>query len=155
MTAKDLIDRFRKPALPLLALVALLVAGCDKVGGATMTFWDVIWAMIFFYFWFMAIWIWISVIGDIIRRNDMTGLSKGIWFVAVIIVPLFGALIYLITRPKVTAQDVEMMTKADAAAKAASGVSTGDQIEKLNQLLASGAITQPEYETLKAKAIAG
>ncbi len=153
MTTKDLVDRFRKPALPLLALVALFVAGCNQVGGATMTFWDVIWAMIFFYFWFMCIWIWISVVGDIIRRNDMTGVSKAIWIVVVIILPLLGALIYLITRPKVTAQDVQMMTQADAAAKAAAGVSSADQIEKLNQLLASGAITQPEYETLKKKAI--
>ncbi len=48
-----------------------------------------------------------------------------------------------------------MMTQADAAAKAASQVSTADQIEKLNQLKASGAITEPEYNELKAKAIAG
>jgi hypothetical protein len=92
---------------------------------------------------------------DIFRRNDMSGVMKVIWILAIFIIPLFGALIYLIIRPKVTAQDVQMMTQADAAAKAASQVSSADQIEKLNQLLASGAITQPEYETLKAKAIAG
>ena len=155
MTTKDLVDRFRKPALPLLALVALFVAGCNQVGGATVTFWDIIWSMIFFYFVFMVIWVWVSVIGDIFRRNDMSGVSKAIWIIAVIFLPLLGCLIYLITRPKVTAQDVQIMTQADAAAKAAAGVSSADQIEKLNQLLASGAITQPEYETLKAKAIAG
>ena len=69
--------------------------------------------------------------------------------------PFLGALIYIISRPKVTAQDVEMMTQADAAAKAVSQVSVADQIEKLNQLKASGAITEPEYNELKAKAIAG
>ena len=155
MTIKELVARFRKPALPLLAVLAFVVAGCNQVGGATMTFWDVIWAMVFFYFWFMCIWIWISVIGDILRRNDLSGPSKFIWIMVAFIIPLFGALIYMITRPKVTAQDVQIMTQADAAAKAAAGVSTADQIEKLNQLLASGAITQPEYEPLKAKAIAG
>ena len=155
MTIKELVARFRKPALPLLAVLAFVVAGCNQVGGATMTFWDVIWAMVFFYFWFMCIWIWISVIGDILRRNDLSGPSKFIWIMVAFIIPLFGALIYMITRPKVTAQDVQLMTQADAAAKAAAGVSTADQIEKLNQLLASGAITQPEYEPLKAKAIAG
>ena len=155
MAIKELVAHFRKPALPLLALLALLVAGCNQVGTSTMTFWDIIWAMIVFYFIFMCIWIWISVIGDIFRRNDMTGVMKVIWIIAVFIIPLFGCLIYLIVRPKVTAQDVQIMTQADAAAKAASQVSSADQIEKLNQLLASGAITQPEYETLKAKAIAG
>ncbi len=155
MAIKELVAHFRKPALPLLALVAVIAAGCNQVGTSTMTFWDIIWAMIVFYFIFMCIWIWISVIGDIFRRNDMSGVMKVIWIIAVFIIPLFGCLIYLIVRPKVTAQDVQIMTQADAAAKAASQVSSADQIEKLNQLLASGAITQPEYETLKAKAIAG
>jgi hypothetical protein len=155
MTVKEVVARFKKPALPLLGLLALIVAGCSNVGGQQLTFWDIIWSMVVFYFIFMMIWIWISVMMDIFRRNDMSGVMKVIWILAIFIVPLFGALIYLIVRPKVTAQDVQMMTQADAAAKAASQVSSADQIEKLNQLLASGAITQPEYETLKAKAIAG
>ena len=46
-----------------------------------------------------------------------------------------------------------MITQADAAQKAAAGVSTADQIEKLNQLKESGAITVPEYEALKKKAM--
>ncbi len=70
-------------------------------------------------------------------------------------IPFIGALIYIVARPKVTAQDVQMMTQADAAAKAAAGVTTADQIEKLNQLKESGAITVPEYEALKQKAMEG
>jgi peptidoglycan/LPS O-acetylase OafA/YrhL len=155
MTIKELVARFRKPALPLLALVALIAAGCNSVGGQQLTFWDIIWSMIVFYFIFMLIWIWISVMMDVFRRNDLSGVMKVIWIVVFFVIPLFGCLIYMIVRPKVTAQDVAIMTQADAAAKAAAGVSSADQIEKLNQLLASGAITQPEYETLKAKAIAG
>lgn len=155
MTIKGLVASFRKPALPLLAVLAFLVAGCNRVDQGSVGFWDIIWSMIVFYFIFMLIWIWISVMMDIFRRNDMSGVMKVIWILAIFIIPLFGALIYMIVRPKVTAQDVQIMTQADAAAKAASQVSSADQIEKLNQLLASGAITQPEYETLKAKAIAG
>jgi hypothetical protein len=103
----------------------------------------------------MAIWIFISIFADIFRRNDLSGGWKAIWILVLFVLPFLGALIYMISRPKVTAQDVQLMTQADAAAKAAAGVSTADQIEKLNQLLASGAITQPEYEALKKKAIEG
>jgi hypothetical protein len=38
--------------------------------------------------------------------------------------------------------------------KAASGVSTADELTKLTQLRDSGAITAPEYEALKAKLLA-
>ena len=73
----------------------------------------------------------------------------------IFIIPFFGALIYIISRPKMTSQDLQMITQADAAAKAAAGVSTADQIAKLNELKESGAITVPEYEALKKKAIEG
>jgi uncharacterized membrane protein len=155
MGIRDLRSLLVRPALPALAVLGLLVAACSNVGGATYGFWDVIWTMIAFFFWFMLIWIFISIFADIFRRNDLTGGWKAIWILVIFIIPFFGALIYIIARPKVTAQDVQLMTQADAAQKAAAGVSTADQIEKLNQLKESGAITVPEYEALKKKAIEG
>jgi uncharacterized membrane protein len=155
MRFRDLRSLLIKPALPGLALLGLLVAACNSVGGATLTFWDVIWAMIAFFFWFMLIWIFISIFADIFRRNDLTGGWKAIWIILLVFLPFLGALIYIISRPKVTAQDVQMMTQADAAVKAANAVSPADQIAKLNELKDSGAITVPEYEELKKKAMEG
>ncbi len=148
------IARWRGPALAVSAS-SLFLAACSSVGGPTYTFWDVIWTMIAFFFWFMLIWIFISIFADIFRRNDLTGGWKAIWIIVIVLIPFIGALIYIVSRPKVTAQDVQMMTQADAAQKAAAGVTPADQIEKLNQLKASGAITEPEYNQLKKKAMEG
>ena len=155
MAFRDLRSLLVKPALPGLAVLGLLVAACNTVGTATFTFWDVVWSMVVFFFWFMLIWIFISIFADIFRRNDLSGGWKAIWIIVIFVIPFIGALIYIISRPKVTAQDVQMMTQADAATKAAASVTPADQIEKLNQLKASGAITEPEYEALKQKAMEG
>jgi hypothetical protein len=144
-----------RPVLPALTVLALLVAGCAQVGSASFGFWDVIFSMIAFFFWFMFIWIFISLFGDILRRDDLSGGMKAVWILALIVLPFLGSLIYIVVRPKVTAQDVALMARADAAQKAAAGVSTADQIAKLNQLRETGAITVPEYEALKKKAIEG
>ena len=151
-TARHLLGR---PILPLLAMVALVVAACDQVGTATFGFWDVVFSMIAFFFWFMLIWIWIALFGDIFRRNDLSGGMKAVWIFVLFFLPLLGALIYIVARPKVTAQDVQMMAQQEAAMKAAASVTPVDQIAKLEQLKASGAITQPEYEALKQKALEG
>ena len=153
MSARDLASLFRRPVVPVLATLGLLVTACAQVGTNSITFWDVIWSMVFFFFWFMAIFIFISIFADIFRRNDLSGGWKAIWIIVIFIIPFIGALIYIVARPKMTAQDVQMMTQADAAARAASAVTPADQIEKLNQLKASGAITEPEYNALKQKAI--
>jgi energy-coupling factor transporter transmembrane protein EcfT len=116
---------------------------------------DVLVSMVAFFFWFMAIWIFITIFGDIFRRNDLTGGAKAGWIFLLFILPFLGALIYLIARPKVTAQDVQLMAQAEAANKAVAGVSTADELAKLQQLKDSGAITAAEYETLKTKALAG
>jgi hypothetical protein len=146
------ISRWRGVAL-VIAASSLFLAACNSVGGPTLTFWDVIWSMVAFFFWFMLIFIFISIFADIFRRNDLTGGWKAIWIILLVFLPFLGALIYIISRPKMTPQDLQMITQADAAQKAAAGVSTADQIEKLNQLKESGAITVPEYEALKKKAM--
>ena len=119
-----------------------------------MQFFDWIWAMVIFFFWVMAIWIFISCFMDIFRRDDIHGGMKAVWIFVLFILPLFGCLIYIIARPKVTAQDVKQLTAAEAAGKAVSQVSTADELAKLAQLRDSGAITIPEYDALKAKLLA-
>jgi len=115
---------------------------------------DWIWAMVVFFFWLMALFIFISCFMDIFRRNDIHGGMKAVWIFVLFILPVLGCLVYLVTRPKATAQDVQMMARADAASKAVAGVSTADELAKLAQLRDAGAITIPEYESLKAKLLA-
>ena len=121
---------------------------------AETTFLDIFWSMMVFFFWVMAIWLFIALIGDVLRRDDLSGLGKAGWLLFMILLPFLGALIYIISRPKMTAQDVRMMTKSDAAYRAASGVSTADELAKLGELRAQGVINDQEYEDLKRKTLA-
>ncbi len=140
--------------LAILAVVPVLFAACNQVGGATLTFWDLIFGMVFFFFWIMWIMIVINIFVDIFRRNDLSGVWKVIWIIVIFWIPFIGILIYIFSRPKMTAQDLEMATQAAAAQKAASQVSVADQLEKLTQLRDAGTISVPEYEQLKAKLLA-
>jgi uncharacterized protein (DUF58 family) len=116
---------------------------------------DVLWTTVALFFWVMAIWIFIAIFGDIFRRTDLSGAAKAGWILLIFILPFLGCLIYIVARPKVTAQDVKLMAQAEAANKAVAGVSTADELTKLQQLKDSGAITAAEFDALKAKALAG
>jgi uncharacterized membrane protein len=121
---------------------------------ADTTFLDVFWYSILFFFWIMAIWIFIALISDVIRRDDLSGGGKAGWIIFMIILPFIGCLTYIIVRPKMTAQDVRLATQAEAAQRAAAGVSTADELAKLNELRGQGVINDAEYEDLKKKALA-
>ena len=150
-TVRQLIGR---PVLPLLAGLTVLLAACSSVGTASFTFWDAVWSMVAFFFWFMFIWIFIGLFADIFRRNDLSGVAKAGWLLVLVVLPFLGSLIYIAMRPKVTAQDVELMTRAEAGQKAAASVSVADQLAKLQELKAAGVISDAEFETLKQKAMA-
>jgi hypothetical protein len=91
-----------RPTVPLLGILALVVAGCAQVGGPTLTFWDVIFSLVALYFWFMLIWLFISLFADIFRRQDLSGIAKAGWMLLIIVFPFGGALIYVVARPKDT-----------------------------------------------------
>jgi uncharacterized membrane protein len=121
---------------------------------AETTFLDVFWYMLVFFLWIMFFWVFISVVADIFRRDDIHGWKKAFWILLIIVLPLIGILIYLIARPKVTAQDVRLMTQAQAAQQAAAGVSTADELAKLKELHNQGVLDDAEYAELKKKAMA-
>ena len=113
-----------------------------------------------FFAWFMCLF-W--VIGDIFRSRDLSGVAKTFWLFFVIILPWLGILVYLIARGHGMQQrQLEQAQEMQAAqaeyiksvAGSSGGSSSTDQIASAKSLLDSGAITQAEFEALKAKALA-
>ena len=109
---------------------------------------------------FTVIWIWvlITVIIDLFRDQELSGWWKAVWLFLLLFVPVLTVLIYLIVRgngmrERAIAEQREMQKATDAYIREAAGTSPADQIAKLNELRQSGAITEEEYATLKARAI--
>jgi Short C-terminal domain/Phospholipase_D-nuclease N-terminal len=125
---------------------------------ADYPFLDVLWTMFIFFLFVIWIWILITVFSDIFRRKDIGGGTKALWIIFVILLPYLGVLVYLIANHDGMAdRNVEQMQKqqqaTDAYIKSVAGGAAGE-IEKAKSLLDSGAITQAEYDSIKAKALA-
>ncbi len=113
---------------------------------------EVLWTMLAFFFWFMVIWMFIAIFGDIFRRNDLSGGAKAGWLLLIIVLPLLGILIYVIARPKMTEQDRQMAAEMQERERRASGYSAADEVAKLAKLRDEGSITAEEFEAMKKKA---
>ena len=108
----------------------------------------------------LVIWIWIliTVFVDIFRRKDASGFTKAAWIIFVILLPYLGVLIYLIANhdgmaDRNLAQMQQQRAATDDYIRSVSGGAAGE-IEKAKGLLDSGAITQAEFDSIKAKALA-
>ena len=119
-----------------------------------MTFGEVLWAMVVFYFWFMLIWIFITIIADVFRREDVSGWGKAGWLFLLVIFPFLGALIYMIARPKMTDQDKRMIAEMEEKQRRMAGYSAAEEIAKAQQLRDSGAISEEEFQEMKRRALA-
>ena len=126
---------------------------------ATYTFLDVLWSMIIIFAFVIWIWLQITVFADIFRRRDCGGGMKAIWIIFVIVLPYLGVLIYLIAEHNGMAERSEKQMQsmqaqqADYIKSVAGSTSPADQIAQAKTLLDSGAITQAEFDAIKAKAL--
>jgi hypothetical protein len=119
-----------------------------------MTFVEVMWSMFVFYLWFMFIWMFIQTFADILGRENLTGAGKAGWLLLIVVLPFVGILIYLVVRPKNTEQDQRIRAQTQAVQARLVGGSAVDDIATAQGLLDKGAITQAEFDVLKAKALA-
>ena len=125
---------------------------------ADYPFLDILWTMFIFFLFIIWIWILITVFADIFRRKDTSGFSKALWLIFVIAVPYLGVFIYLIANhdgmaERNLAQVQQQKAATDEYIRSVSGGAAGE-IEKAKGLLDSGAITQAEFDSIKAKALA-
>ena len=107
------------------------------------------------------IWIWIRVIFDLFSDHSTGGWPKFFWTVFLIVMPWLAVFVYLLARGKgmneramVAAQQQRAATDNYIKGVAAQTKSPAEQIADAKGLLDSGAITQQEFDSLKAKALA-
>jgi hypothetical protein len=127
---------------------------------ADYPFLNILWSMIIFFTWVVWIWMMIIILSDVFRRRDLSGWGKAGWTIFLIVLPFLGALIYLIGHSDGMAQrrtqdaQGQKAQMDDYVRSVAGNGGPAGEIDKAKQLLDSGAITQTEYEALKAKALA-
>ena len=125
-----------------------------------MSFWDIVWFIIITYAFVAYLVILFHIIGDIFRDSDLSGVLKALWVVVLCLIPLFGALFYLIARGRGMAERsaqryAEQRSAQDAYIREVAGSKStpSDQIAQARALLDAGAISQSEYDALKSKAL--
>jgi ABC-type multidrug transport system fused ATPase/permease subunit len=126
-----------------------------------MSLGDFFWSLLVFYFIFFYFMLLFRVIGDLFSDHETGGLVKTAWIVFLLFVPFIAIFTYLIVRGRGMSE--RSLARAQAAETAQQDyirrtAGTPDdstaKIAKAHELLTSGAITQPEFETLKAQGLA-
>ncbi|MGO4403845.1 PLDc N-terminal domain-containing protein [Bosea sp. RAF48] len=108
-------------------------------------------AVFMFILWF---WLFITVASDLFRRHDVSGLSKVLWIIALIVLPYFGVFAYLLTQGRGMAErNLERAQHAREELRKVVGFSAADEIEKLIKLKAAGTITEAEYASLRRQLV--
>ncbi len=124
-----------------------------------MSFLDIIWFILITFLFVAYLMVLFAILSDLFRDSETNGWLKALWVIFLIFLPFLTALIYLIVRGRSMSERSLEAAKAnqeamDAYVRQVAGSGGGaEQISKAKALLDSGAITQEEFDTLKAKAL--
>jgi membrane protein implicated in regulation of membrane protease activity len=119
---------------------------------------NVFWTMLLFFVFVLWIWTVVAVLIDLFRSPDLSGWGKGLWFVFVLFLPIFGVLCYLIARghkmqehavSDAQRQDQQMREYVQSVAGNGSA-STADELSKLAALRDQGVLSADEFAQQKA-----
>lgn len=125
------------------------------------------WLLSFFliFIWIAWIWLVITIILDVFRSDDISGLGKAGWTLFVVFFTWIGVVVYLIARGQGmnerrlaeaararTAQ--EHYIREVAAKSSATTTSTADQLATLAELHQRGVLSDEEFAAQKAKLLA-
>lgn len=126
---------------------------------ATFAVGQVLWSMLWFFLFVMWIMLVFSVIGDLFRDHETSGVAKVLWVIVMFAIPYLGVFLYIIIRGKGMAErSAQQMAQQEQAVReyVQSAAGTGGaaaELQRLADLKASGAITDEEFAKMKAKVI--
>ncbi len=124
-----------------------------------MSFWDIIWFIIVSFAFIAYLMVLFNILFDIFRDHSMGGGAKAIWVICLVLFPLITAVVYIIVRgpsmaSRHAAEVSQVKAQQDAYIKTVAGSSSpATEIAQAKQLLDSGAITQAEFDSLKARVL--
>lgn len=123
------------------------------------SFWDIIWWFFWVFVFVSYLMVLFNIVADLFRDHAMNGWVKAIWIIFLIFVPFLTALIYLIARGGGMAERNasvyrEQQHAADSYIRSVAGSSPSDEIDKAAKLRAAGTITDEEFASIKARALA-
>lgn len=121
--------------------------------------WDFLWHFLIIFAWIAYLLVLFQILVDLFWRDHTTsGWIKAVWVIFLIVFPWVTALIYLIARGKGMTQRAQAAAVAakketDDYIRQAAGRSPAEEIAHAKELLDAGTISQPEFDSLKAKAL--
>jgi type VI protein secretion system component VasK len=122
---------------------------------------ELLWSMLWFFMFIIWFWLLMTVFGDIFRSDDLGGWGKALWIVFIVLFIWLGVLVYFIARGKgMQERSIKAMQAQQAAQQeyirtvAGSSTSASEEIARLADLRDKGALTDEEFASLKAKALA-
>lgn len=123
------------------------------------SFWTFLWSLIVIFFMVVYFIMLFTVIVDVFRRHDASGGKKALWLIFIFFFPFLGLIVYLIVNGDGIAQrhaksEQQAQQEFDSYVRNVSSGNSAEQIAKAKELLDSGAISQAEFDQLKAKALA-
>jgi uncharacterized membrane protein required for colicin V production len=131
---------------------------------ADVSFADIFWSILWFYFLFLWIMVLFHILGDLFRDHTLSAVTKTLWVLFLVLLPFLAALVYLLTRGKgmaerAAARQQQAQEQFDGyvrtvATTAEATASPTEQIARAKELLDAGTIDQAEFDRLKAKALA-
>lgn len=122
---------------------------------------QVLWSMLWFFLFFMWIMLVFNVIGDIFGSDDLSGVAKAIWTIAIVFLPYLGVFIYVVARGdkmnqhRISDANAQEAAVQDYIRSAAGSSSAADQLTALAELHTAGKLSDDEYAAAKSGVITG
>lgn len=122
-------------------------------------FWDFMWLFLWGFFLIAYLIVMFQIVVDVFSDSKLGGFGKAVWVIALIIFPMVTAIVYLIARgggmtQRRAAQYEASRAEMDTYIRKVASTSPADEIGRAKSLLDSGTISEAEYASLKARALA-